>query len=229
MKRIAVILYGPPGSGKSTQADLVARATGLIRIDTGKLMEEKIYDPANANDAYIQEQRTLFEGGKWCDPKWAYEIVTDKIKQLASVGSGIVLAGSPKTLEEAFGAAAHGGMYGVLEEKYGKENIFTFYLEMKHDLSVTRNANRLVCDVCLNQFLPSKMISRETPTCPICGGPLKKRSLDKPDVISLRVQEFKKRTEPIIQKIKERGYAIHAIDGEQPPYKVLADIKQWLS
>ncbi len=225
--RKALIVYGSPGAGKGTQANLLAAKLGLIHFDTGKFMEQTVHDPANANDRQVQQQRELFDTGKLCDPQWAYRVVSEQTKRIYASGLGIVFSGSPRTELEAF--TAEGGKRGLvdlLEDLYGRDNVHVLYLKIKPETTVHRNSNRLICSVCGTavMYLPEA----QPKICPICGGAFRKRTLDTPEIIKVRLQEFENRTAPILAKLRERGYEIVEIDGEPLPYLVFATILEKL-
>jgi adenylate kinase family enzyme len=64
--------------------------------------------------------------------------------------------------------------------------------------------------------------------CPVCGGGFYKRSLDKPEVIKVRLKEYKNRTEPIFGIIRKLGYELQLIDAKVAPYKVLQKIATYI-
>jgi adenylate kinase len=75
MKPSVVIIYGPPGSGKGTQADELAQHFNVEHFDTGKVIQKIINDPEKLKDPIIQEQKKNFETGLLCDPPWVAENV----------------------------------------------------------------------------------------------------------------------------------------------------------
>lgn len=220
--RKAVILYGPPGSGKTTQAALVANFTGLIQFDTGRLLESVVHDPHRKRDPIIRRERKLFDSGKLMTPSFVFNVVAQHVKAIAEGGWGMVFSASPRTFYEAK------GMLPLLEKLYGRKNIYAFLLEVKPGTSVRRNSKRFVCKVCALPLLTAFYPSRNPKHCPRCGGPLYKRSLDKPDVIRVRLKEYKERTTPIFELMQKRKIAIHRISAEQPPYKVFKKIHAFL-
>ena len=71
--KIAVALFGSPGSGKGTQADLLAERYGLIHLDTGKLIEKAVHDPEKQDDPAIIRERKNFDSGFLTTPEWFVE------------------------------------------------------------------------------------------------------------------------------------------------------------
>ncbi len=223
MKRV-IVMYGPPGSGKGTQANLLAQKFGLIHFDTGKFVEATVHDPEFANDPEVQEQRHLFDTGKLTDPLWVYRrIVKHRVGQMHAAGIGIVFSGSPRTLLEAFTADdGKAGLVDFLEALYGREAISVVLLKIRPEVVIDRNSHRLICSIC---GTPVMHQGTQTATeCPLCGGPLKKRTLDTVETMKIRLDEYRNRTEPILAGLRERGYTIHEVSGEPLPYLVFAEI-----
>lgn len=217
----AVIIYGPPGAGKGTQAQLLADRFNLIHFDTGKYVEQIIHNPSLNNDPVIKKQKKLFETGFLAEPSWILKILHKKAQDLFKAGLSVVFTGSPRTLFEAKGDKKQEGLLKLLEELYGKKNILTFRLIVSPQTSILRNSHRLVCLFC--GAMPIKF---RKPNCPICGGKLKHRVLDKPEIIKVRLKEYQGRTEPIFKLMKSRGYKFFDINGEPLPFEVFKQIEK---
>jgi adenylate kinase len=212
-----IIIYGPPGSGKGTQARKVAEYFNLEHFDTGRLIEKKVHDPALQDDPIIQRERKNFETGKLCTPEWAAQLVKEEVKKVYQMNKGLVFSGSPRTLPEAK------ELIPVLEELYKKENIYVLKIEVKPETSIFRNSNRRVCKKCGHPLIYSPE-NEKLEKCPKCGGELVKRVLDKPEVIKVRLKEFEERTEPIYKLLEERNIRIIEIDGEPSVEEVYQNI-----
>lgn len=219
MQKRAIIIYGPPGAGKGTQANLLACKDEYVHFDTGKYLEEVVHDPAHKKNKIIQRERKLFDGGKLMTPAFVLKVVRDKTTEIAKAGFHIVYSGSPRTMFETFGDARNEGLIAHLGKLYGKKNIHVVYLDVHAGSSVTRNANRKLCALCGFAMIYSKETAGMQ-TCPLHGEKLRTRTLDKPTVIKVRLKEFKERTFPILAALKKRGYKIKKINGEPLPYKV---------
>lgn len=219
MAKRAVMIYGAPGAGKGTQANLLAWAKGFLHFDTGKYLEQIVHDPDNQKNPKIKEQAKLFDSGILLDPSWVLSVVKEKTEAIAAAGFDIVYSGSPRTVYEAFGDNKNVGLIEVLEKEYGKKNIFVTLLKVRPESSVFRNSNRKVCSVCATPILYSEK-THEHKTCPLCGGLLRKRTLDDPDIIKTRLKEYENRTKPILAGLKKRGYKVLEVNGEPAPDKV---------
>ncbi len=219
----AVIIYGPPGSGKGTQANLLAGKIGLVHFDTGKYIEQLIHDPANRKNKEIQEQLKIFDSGALCTPSWVLKIISKKTTDFSKAGLGMAFSGSPRTMFEAFGDKTRKGLIAILEKEFGKNNIILVLLKINPRVSILRNSHRLVCSVCGAAILYNDAAHKHT-TCPTCGGKLKKRTVDNPKVFSTRIKEYEKRTKPILAALKKQGYKILEINARPLPYLVFNNI-----
>lgn len=222
MKKIVIMLFGPPGAGKGTQANLLADKLGIIHFDTGKFLESVIYDPRRQKEKLIKRERKLWESGFLNTPSWVLREVMRETKKIYKANWGIVFSGSPRTLFEAQ------GLLPLLEKLYGKKNLFAFVLKISADQSVRRNSRRLICSVCRNPLLTAYYPLSLPKHCPICAGPFYRRTLDKAEVIKVRFKEYKERTKPIFELMKKRNYKIIEIDARPAPYKIFNKIYDYL-
>lgn len=230
----AIILYGPPGSGKGTQAILLEDNLGFYHFDTGRYLRQALYDSKNKNNKEIQNERKLNESGKLNSPKWVLKIVSQKTKDLSKTGHSIVFSGSPRTIFETFGSKKQKGLIDLLIKEFGKNNIFIFLLKIPEQETIRRNSNRRICSVCGVPLLSSICINpRSNPyksatRCPFCGGKILKRKDDDKNTITKRLREFKERTLPIINELKKKKNRVIEIDGTPPPYKIHQKIISYL-
>lgn len=216
-----IIIYGPPGSGKGTQARMLAEHFGLENFDTGQIIEDIVYDPKNQNNSVIQKEKKNFEEGLLCTPEWVTEIVKKAIEKNHAEGKGLVFSGSPRTIyEEKI-------IMPLLDKLYGKENIFITRLLIRPRTSIFRNSNRRVCEKC---GLPIVFASEneKLESCPKCGGELVRRTLDDPEDIKVRLKEYKGRTKPIFKFLEDEGYKLINVDGEPPVEEVTKSILEKL-
>jgi adenylate kinase len=218
MQKIAIVLYGRPGSGKGTQAALLGREMNLVQYDIGSAIEAVVHDPKNRRNKSISRQRELFDSGELCDSAWVVKLVSGDIARIARAGLGVIFSGSLRTMTETFGDKGP-GLLSVLERAYGKKNTHFFLLDVSEAESLRRNTGRLICSVCGRPVLHSYVKAKPT-GCPLCGGALKKRVLDKPSIIKKRLAVFRAETEPVFAALKDRGYAIHRISARGAPYQV---------
>jgi len=231
----AIILYGPPGSGKGTYAALLVNNFDFTHFDTGRYIRKLLYDSANQKDEIIQREKKFSEKGMLCTPVWVLKIISQVAEKIAAVGWNVVFSGSPRTIFEAFGRDADErrndeggqskktvGLMSILANLYGKENIFIFELKVKPQTSIKRNTTRVACAVCGQPSL--FLYTGRTKCCAFCAGPFEKRKDDNIEVIKTRLREYQERTRPILKELAKEGYKIFQIDGEPAPYKVYQEI-----
>lgn len=225
MQKQAVIIFGPPGSGKGTQAELLAKKYDFIHFDTGRYLEN-LFRNLNLKIAskQIWHEKKLWDTGKLETPSFILGITGEATRKISKADFNIVYSGSPRTVYETIGDSRHLGLLKILSDIYKKENIKIFQIQVKELTSIKRNSNRMVCSVC---GLPV-LADSKSKHCAFCAGPLRKRTLDDPNVIKVRLKEYSERTLPIINEYKKVGLKINIIDGEPAPYKVFEQIEKIL-
>lgn len=220
MRKLAVIIFGPPGSGKGMQADLLADTEGLIHLDTGKILRAIFSDPVQMRDPVNRREKKINDAGILNTPQWVVGVVKRRIRAVAKMGYGLVFSGSPRTLYETE------KVFPLLERLFGKKNIKILLLRVPPDIAARRNRIRLVCTTCrrplLSQYYPVKNPKR----CPVCAGVLKRRIDDQPEKFKTRLSEYLERTQPILGYLRHRGYRITNIDGTPAPYKVFQKVRR---
>ena len=213
----AVALFGPPGSGKSTQAVYIEKRFGAVHIDTGRIIEKAVYDPRMAGDPILRRERKIFDSGILNTPEWVVGIIQSEIKKHASRKTRIVLSGSPRTLFEAE------RIIPFLETLYGKKFLLPFRIRVRPETSLFRNSNRVICVRC---GMPQIYHGTRPKQCRECGGNVAVRSFDTPKAIRVRLKEYEKRTKPIVSYFKKHGFTLFDINGEQSPEAVFGDVSR---
>ncbi|KKQ23316.1 MAG: Adenylate kinase [Candidatus Wolfebacteria bacterium GW2011_GWC1_37_10] len=203
---LAIIIFGPPGSGKGTQAQLLADKLDYVHFDTGRYIRELLYNPKFNKNKTIKKERQLNKSGKLNTTPWVLKIVDKKIDEINRLKKGIILSGSPRTILEAFGNNKNRGIMKVLEKDYGKKNIFIFVLNIPEKESIKRNSHRLICSVCRS---------------PILG-----IFDDKKEIVVQRMKEYRRQTYPIIKELKKRKFKIININAAAMPYKIYSQISK---
>lgn len=224
-RKKAVIIFGPPGSGKSTQGKLVSEKFGFFNLDTGRILESALYNPAHFNDKEIKKERNNFETGKLVSTPFVLKILSEKIRFIAANEMGIVFSGSPRTMIEAFGDSRLGleGEMSVLGKAYGKKNVVTIVIRLSEEGSMKRNGSRMICSVCQTPILGILNLKKQK-SCPFCGGKLYRRTLDDPKIIKARLEEYRRQTFPLIKELKKKNFPVYSVNGNPMPYQVFSVI-----
>lgn len=221
--RPAVIIFiGPPGAGKGTQANLLIESrAGYQHFDTGRAIEHALTDPKRQDDPEVRLERERFEKGYLTGSHFKMQIITDSIQKIAHEGLGIVLSGSPRTRDEA------GFIIPFLMNLYGDGSIVIVHIEVPPETSINRNSQRRVCKKC-GQPLMANAENNAMEFCPLCGGDLVRRVLDKEDIIEKRLVEYLHHTKEIIPYAVALGVPILEVSGEGTPEEIHERIKEKL-
>lgn len=220
-----VILLGPPGSGKGTQASILADKIGFYYFETSKVIERKVMsatkddiEVVNGKEYFLLEEKKLWQKGILCSPPLVAFWVNERIKELAEQGKSIIFAGSPRTLPEAK------EIMPVMAKLYGKENIKVILFKLKPEQSIFRNSHRRICELSRHPILFNKETEKLT-KCPLDGSKLiKRKKLDDPEIIKIRLKQYKERTLPVVAYLKENGYEIKNIDASPTPAVIFENL-----
>ncbi len=216
---------GAPGSGKGTQATLLSEKLSLYYIETSKIIESNIMNAAGNQSVIVNDQKYFFkeEKVKWetgilVSPPLVAFWVKEKIKQLADEGKSLILAGSPKTIPEAK------EIIPFLKKLYGTKNIKVVLLDISAKESIFRNSHRKICELARHPVLYSKETVK-LKFCSLDGSRLlRRKGLDDPKTIIVRLKEYRERTLPIISLFKKEGLLTKKINGSPAPAIVFANI-----
>lgn len=224
MNKRIVILFGPPGAGKGTQSELLADKLSLRYVETAKILEGEFNNPSqdvievDGKEFKMSDEKQLWLDGKLCSPPFATEMMKKTIQKLAEEGENLVMAGSPRTVYEAE------GLVPLLEDLYGKENIKVVLIEISPKETVFRNSHRRICELIRHPILYKKETENLT-ICPLDGSKLiKRKGLDDPETIKVRLEEYKNRTVPVFDIFEKHDIEIKKINGEQSVADVHKDI-----
>ena len=210
MPKTIIVFFGPPGSGKGTQAEMLARITDWKKISTGDLFRAEIA----AGTKLGKSAGKYLKMGRLVPDKVTVSLVEHSLKQKAA---GFIFDGFPRNKKQLSELL-------VMFKKILKKNDRVYALEVavgdkevKQRLSQRRmcacgKVYHLVYNPPINQGV-----------CDICGGKLFIRNDDKPKVIAHRLRIYHHDGEPILDYFKKQGKLIK-IDGEQPIKRIHEDI-----
>jgi len=203
---VHIILLGPPGSGKGTQAQRIAEHYGIPHISTGHILREAV---RSGSELGRQVGATIAAGSLVSDA-----LITDIVRvrlQQRDVARGALLDGFPRTVTQA----------ETLDTMVPTVHLIVVLLQVVDEEIVRRMMRRRICQSCgITQTVPDNEAG-EAGHCPRCGDPLVRRDDDAPEVVRHRLRTYAALAEPLIAFYTNRpGFA--AIDGLQPPEHVTA-------
>jgi adenylate kinase len=223
-KQKVIIIMGPPGSGKGTQAELLAEKFNLYHLETSEIIEKNFanikktdFVKVGGQKYFLSEERKLRQSGKLMSPPLIFFWLKEKIKTLVKEVKKIVLSGSFKTLYEAE------QLTPFFKKIYGTPNIKVILIKQKPEVSIWRNSRRRICELMRHSILYSKETA-ELKTCPFDGSKLMHREDSNPEVIKGKFKEFQERTVPVIDYFRKQGVKVKEINGEQPVADVFKDV-----
>ena len=187
-----VIMMGPPGAGKGTQAGRFARERGLLKISTGDILRDGI----KAKLPIVLGAKERMDRGELVDDDTMVAIVRDRLVQ-PDAQRGFVLDGFPRTVAQAE------ALDRIVSERNNGPLIVVDVRVPEHEL-VRRLAGRLICGRCgANAELPRDGAPASA-TCGRCGGELVQRSDDHEQVVRERLKVYDRATRPLVEFYRER-------------------------
>jgi adenylate kinase len=206
MDRVHIILLGPPGSGKGTQALRIAERYDIPHISTGHILREAV---RSGSELGRQVGATIAAGSLVSDALIT-EIVQARLRE-PDVASGALLDGFPRTVAQA----------EALDTMVRPDHLIVLLLDVDDEEIVRRMMRRRICRSCgITQTVPETE-AEEAGHCPRCGDPLVRREDDAPEIVRYRLRTYAALAEPLIAFYTNRpGFA--AVDGLQPPEIVTA-------
>jgi adenylate kinase len=201
-----VVLLGPPGAGKGTQAERLAARFGVPRISTGDLLREAV--AAGTSLGGLVE--AVMARGDLVGDDLMVEVVRERLARPDAV-TGFVLDGFPRTTFQAEALER-------LTETRGPLKVLELVVPGAE--LVRRLSARRVCGTCGHNGDPAAGADAR---CDRCGGPLVQRNDDGARIVEERLRVFERETHPLVEFYRGRG-AHCEVDGTKPPDEVTAEL-----
>jgi adenylate kinase len=206
--RMRLVLLGPPGSGKGTQAKKLAEKYCIQRISTGDILREEVKD----GSLFGQKAKLFMESGKLVPDEIIIQIVERRLRR----GEGFILDGFPRTIGQAL------ALKRILD-KMGISLDGVINLRVRDHTLIQRLSKRRICKDCgLEYHLEFKPPKNEE-RCDECGGKLHTRKDDEEETIKNRLKVYKAQTQPLINYYKKENLLLE-VDGESSINEVFNEI-----
>ena len=196
-----MVLLGPPGAGKGTQAKTLSEKLGLPHVSTGDLLRQNVKDKT----ALGREAKDYMERGLLVPDELVAKMLMQRMDN-PDVKKGFILDGYPRNLNQAQ------MLDDVLKERNLNINMVV-YLDTSDPVIIQRLGGRLVCSSCGANFHIRNMPPKKAGVCDKCGGRLYQRTDDKEETVKKRLEVYKKEVSSLI-----RYY-----EAEQKLYRLAAD------
>ena len=188
-----LILLGPPGAGKGTQARMLEETYGLVQLSTGDLLRAAVAAGTEAGKA----AKAVMEAGGLVSDESVLAILKDRLAE-PDVGAGVILDGFPRTTVQAE------ALDRLLEET-GQRGNAAVSLEVDDAAMVTRISGRFTCGDCGEGYHDTFKAPQVAETCDKCGSMImKRRADDNAETVAARLDAYHKQTAPLIAYYDER-------------------------
>lgn len=203
-----IILFGPQGSGKSTQSELLSKKTGMLSFSMGEALRKEIRE----NTETGRKIKDIIAKGELVPVNITNEIIVNAINS-SEAKKGIIIDGYPRNLEQL----------DFYSKNFHTDYAFEFYIS--EEVAIKRLSNRRVCPKCgLNYNLENLSDQK----CAVCNVDLVQREDDTPKSIKRRLEIYKSETLPI-KKYYENLGVLHIIDASGTIQEVNEKVRKILN
>ncbi len=195
-----LVLLGPPGSGKGTQGERLAKILGVPRISTGDILRRNVAQGTDLG----RKAKGFMESGKLVPDNLVIAMTAERLKE-PDAQKGFILDGFPRTIAQA----------EALAQLTSLDAVVNLFLEPEE--LVKRSAGRRVCPKCESVYHVVTNPPRQAGICDKCGTALITRPDDREEVVRTRIDTYERQTAPLVRYYREKGllrevYASGVID-----------------
>ena len=211
-----ILLMGPPGAGKGTQAEKLTEKYNIPHISTGDMFRSAVKNGTELG----KEAKRYMDAGQLVPDEVTIGIVRESLSKPENQ-KGFILDGFPRTTEQA--EALNEILQGLSISLNGAIDIV-----VPDDILIKRATGRRICQSCGATYHILYNSPKVQDICDKCGGTLYQRDDDKEETVTKRIEVYNKQTRPLIDYYSKQGVYVK-IDGTQAIDKVFSDIVDNLS
>lgn len=210
-----LILLGPPGAGKGTQAAKIVEAYGIPHISTGDIFRENI----KAGTPLGKKAKEYMDKGELVPDSLVIDLATDRLTK-EDCKKGFLLDGFPRTIEQAVALDA------FLRERHEKID-HVIDIQASKKLLMERLLGRRVCKSCGASYHITSMKPKKDGECDLCHGKLIQRADDNEETVINRIDVYNSQTKPLLDYYDKAGNISH-LDGAAGLTKLFNQISEIL-
>lgn len=204
-----LIMLGPPGAGKGTQAERFADARGIPKISTGDMLREAV----KARTEVGLRAKAIMDRGELVSDEVMVGIVRERLDR-PDARAGFILDGFPRTVAQAK------ALDGLMD---GRDPLIVIDIAVPEAELVRRLSARLVCESCGANAEGVDLAQMATARCARCGGRLKQRADDNEAVVLERLKVYRRDTQPLVEYYQTRP-TFRSVFGARPLDQVAVDL-----
>lgn len=208
-----LILLGPPGAGKGTQATRIVEDYGLPHISTGDILRSAV---KNKTEMGVEAKKYM-DAGDLVPDSVVIGIVKERLQE-PDTQNGFLMDGFPRTIPQAE------ALDKTLEE-LDRSVTKALAIMVKDEELLRRLTGRRICEECQEPFHLAFNPPAEEGVCDVCGGKLYQRDDDSKETVKNRLEVYREQTEPLIAYYEDLG-VLKRVDGESGPENVYAEIRE---
>jgi adenylate kinase len=198
---VNIILLGPPGAGKGTQAARLVTERHMVQLSTGDMLRAAV----KAGTPVGLQAKAVMEAGELVSDAIVSALIGERLDEADAIG-GAIFDGYPRT-------AAQAEALDLLLSERGRALDFVIELQVDEDALIERIVGRYTCAKCSEGYHEQFKLPRQAGVCDVCGSTeFKRRPDDNAETVRTRMAEYRAKTAPILPLYEARGL-VRRVDG----------------
>jgi len=206
-----LIIFGPQGSGKGTQAELIAKKFGLTQLETGKILRKIVSEDSPLG----HEIAAIINSGKLVPDETMFKLIRAALNKV-DYKLGFIMDGTPRTIDQAV----------WLDNELAKDHTQIdklIFLQISNEEAVKRLGSRMMCPQCGRIYNLLTVPPKNGEICDDDQTQLVRRADETPEAINKRLDEYHRATAPVVDYYRQKGKVIE-INGQQPIETIFEEI-----